>query len=742
MGPDPQWGEPQVNPIDNTFDQIANSWKVRVNHDYVFSPQLINHVTVSLDRYINRGQNKTFGQGWADQLGHHRAPRRRRLVPVDQLQRRHGVAGQSRPRLRRGLARLRLGRHAEPDVVGRQAHHEVRRRSSAESGVDRFFSGGRAGTFNVQQLHHQPAQLSRRSARGATRSPASCSATSSSTSAVIPVDTSLELEPLRAVRPGRVARDADPDALVRTALGLPAAVSARPTIRSARSCRTSPIPARPDCRARWRSRPRTSTRYGHSFQDNWYGGFGPRLGIGYIADAEDDPARLLGAVLQRHRQPELGDAGRLPVQPVVLRRRTTSRRCSTGTTRRSRRRSAVRRALDPSFANGQAVTYTPPDAARLPLRAELQRSAWRASWTAASRVDLSYIGSRSSHLALPANNSELNYVPLEYLALGNLLFQPITSAAAANAGFVEPFPGFANQLGANTVAAVAQAVPAVHVDHGQLDPPDGRRGALRLGAGQGDPARVQGPVDRVVLHMDAEQEQHELHDRRIPANARSAIDPGTPPHIFSFSWTYELPFGRDKTFLSGDSGFVSAHRSRAGRSPGRCATSRAAALAITATNNLVAARLHHQVRRPRRRTWTSTRMSRRLRSRDGSLPELGGVRRAGRLRAGQHRRSARLRARLPAEVGGVLAGAAAQRSATGSARRRYGLLEPVQLRALERSQHEHLVRRAVRVGDRHPGCAHHADQRVVPVLERSLSGPVDAQTLRSAGPCLFPTDRS
>ena len=69
MGPYPEWGEPQVNPIDNTFDQIANSWKVRVNHDYVINSNLINHITFSVDRYINRGANKTAGQGWNDTLG-------------------------------------------------------------------------------------------------------------------------------------------------------------------------------------------------------------------------------------------------------------------------------------------------------------------------------------------------------------------------------------------------------------------------------------------------------------------------------------------------------------------------------------------------------------------------------------------------------------------------------------------------------------------------------------------------
>ncbi|MEP6960537.1 MAG: carboxypeptidase regulatory-like domain-containing protein, partial [Acidobacteriota bacterium] len=65
----PAWGAPQTNPLDNVFDQIANSWKIRLNHDYVVSPTIINHVTLSVDRYYNRGLNKTNGQGWDTKLG-------------------------------------------------------------------------------------------------------------------------------------------------------------------------------------------------------------------------------------------------------------------------------------------------------------------------------------------------------------------------------------------------------------------------------------------------------------------------------------------------------------------------------------------------------------------------------------------------------------------------------------------------------------------------------------------------
>ena len=69
LGPKPAWGDAQVNPLDWITDQVANSWKVRFNHDYVINPQMLNHVVVSVDRYVNRGGLKTVGQGWNNTLG-------------------------------------------------------------------------------------------------------------------------------------------------------------------------------------------------------------------------------------------------------------------------------------------------------------------------------------------------------------------------------------------------------------------------------------------------------------------------------------------------------------------------------------------------------------------------------------------------------------------------------------------------------------------------------------------------
>jgi hypothetical protein len=65
----PAFGSDQTNPLDYTTDQIANSWKVRLNDNYILTPTMINYVALSFDRYYNQEFNKTTGQGWDRKLG-------------------------------------------------------------------------------------------------------------------------------------------------------------------------------------------------------------------------------------------------------------------------------------------------------------------------------------------------------------------------------------------------------------------------------------------------------------------------------------------------------------------------------------------------------------------------------------------------------------------------------------------------------------------------------------------------
>jgi len=69
-------------------------------------------------------------------------------------------------------------------------------------------------------------------------------------------------------------------------------------------------------------------------------------------------------------------------------------------------------------------------------------------------LEVSYVGTKGTHLTLPANINQLND---SYLGLGAaLLNSNINSPAVVAAGFTAPWPGFASALGAN--ATLAQAL--------------------------------------------------------------------------------------------------------------------------------------------------------------------------------------------------------------------------------------------------------------------------------------------
>ena len=579
MGPDAKWGEPQVNPIDNQFDQIANSWKARVNHDYVVNSNLINHVTFSLDRYINRGQNKTYGQGWVQQLGITGIPDDDGSFPSINYS-----GGTASP--------ANLGRAYDEDwrdfgwgvnqsLTWSLGKHTMKFGGEVGySGVNRFFSGGRAGTFNFSSFTtSQPNSPSFGSWGNSFAS--LLLGDVSSTTAVIPVATRLRLS-----RYAAFAQD-EWRATSKLTLSYGLRWDIQPPYREADDQLSTFLPNIPNPAAAGLpgALAFASTdvdTYGHSFQDTWYGGFGPRLGLGYSLT----PKTILRASWGMYYN---GTGNQNSVTPVGYQSSPSFSSPNNFAPVFNWNKEPFPQtfrlppALDPSFANGQAVTYTPSDASRLPLVQSFNLGVARDLGKGLS-LDLSYIGSRSSHLALPANNSDLNFVPIQYLPLGNLLFQPINSAAAAAAGFRSPFPGFENQLGANTVAQSLKAYPqytTIRADSTRLMEGRAEYDSVQIKANQ----RFSRGLSVVSFYTWMRNRSNTNYTVPYPGERPLAIDPGTPPHIFSFSWTYELPFGRDRKFLSGDSGIVSAIVS-GWNLAGALRYQSGSALAITAANNL------------------------------------------------------------------------------------------------------------------------------------------------------------
>ena len=200
-------------------------------------------------------------------------------------------------------------------------------------------------------------------------------------------------------------------------------------------------------------------------------------------------------------------------------------------------------------------------------------------------VDLSYIGSRSTHQGFPPANSQVNYVPLDQLALGNVLLQPINSAVAAAAGFVEPFPGFANQLGANTVAQSLKPYPqytSVTAANARLTEGEGRYHSIQL---RGNKRFSDDGLSLVSFLTWMKNESNTNYTLPYPGDRTLRVDPGTPPWVFGASWAYELPMGSGRRYLTRTSSVVSAVIS-GWQVAGSVRYQSGAALTITSNNNL------------------------------------------------------------------------------------------------------------------------------------------------------------
>lgn len=575
MGPDPEWGKEQTNPIDNTFDQIANSWKVRVNHDYVMRSNLINHVTFSLDRYINRGANKTAGQGWASKLGITGLPDDDGAFPSINFS--GGTAAPANLNRAYDENWKDFGWGVNQSLTWSVGSHTMKFGGEiGEMRVNRFFSGGRAGTFNFTALTTSAGS----SGAGGNAFASFLLGDVSSASALIPTEYTLNLR-----RYAAFAQDewrATPNLTVSYGLRW----DYQPPYREKDNQISTFLPdlANPAAGGRPGALAYASTNvdeYGYSFQDKWLTGFGPRLGIGYMLTPKTNVRASWGLYYG-------GTGNQNTLSPVGYQASAAFQSPNNyapifNWTSQSFPQSFNRPpSTDPSFANGQAVTYTTPDAARLPkVQSFTVGMARELGW--GLTMDLSYIGSRSSYVVLPAVNSEINYVPLQYLALGNLLFQPITSPAAAAAGFQPPFPAFVNQLGANTVAASLKPYPqytTIRADSTRLMEGKSRYDSIQVKATQ----RLTGGLQIVTFYTYMRNKSNTNYTPQYPGDLPLLIDPGTNPHIFSFSWTYDLPFGRDKKFLS-DPGVLSAILS-GWRFSGALRYQSGAALTITATNNL------------------------------------------------------------------------------------------------------------------------------------------------------------
>jgi hypothetical protein len=163
-------------------------------------------------------------------------------------------------------------------------------------------------------------------------------------------------------------------------------------------------------------------------------------------------------------------------------------------------------------------------------------------------LEASYVGVKGTRLGTGLFN--INEVDPRYLSLGATLTQNIASPAAAAAGITAPYPGFRGSVSQalrpfpQYLSISNNANPNGNSTYHALQTKIERRfaaGLTLLGAytraktiSDGDIAAGGGPSGQT------------FYNRRL----EKAISTNDVPHVVAISYTYELPFGRGKPFLS------------------------------------------------------------------------------------------------------------------------------------------------------------------------------------------------
>jgi hypothetical protein len=209
--------------------------------------------------------------------------------------------------------------------------------------------------------------------------------------------------------------------------------------------------------------------------------------------------------------------------------------------------------IDPTVQNGSDVRTIGPGDGRPPYFQNFQFSIQQ---EVAPRlvVEAAYVGVKGTRLG--TNLFSINQVDPSYLSLGPLLTQQVDSPAAIAAGIQKPYPTFRG-----TVAQALRPYPQyLAVDNNTNPNGNSTYHALQL--------KVDKRLSNGLTLLGSYTWSKNISDGDIAAGGgpggqtfynrrlEKAISTNDIPHVAAISYTYELPFGPGKPFLSG--GGVSA----------------------------------------------------------------------------------------------------------------------------------------------------------------------------------------
>jgi hypothetical protein len=207
--------------------------------------------------------------------------------------------------------------------------------------------------------------------------------------------------------------------------------------------------------------------------------------------------------------------------------------------------------IEPTLQNGQGATTSFREASSNIPYAQQWNLTLERQFTNSLSVSAAYVANKSTHVR--DSNFDINQVPTSYLSLGNLLRQNINSPAAQAAGFREPFPGFAALLGARATVAQALRPFPQYTGVGVVGSAFGNSSyhSFQLKVDKRFSKGLSGTLAYTASKMlaDARMYTTAANGFRQDFNKREkAIYPTDQPQILTFSYYYELPVGRGKTY--------------------------------------------------------------------------------------------------------------------------------------------------------------------------------------------------
>lgn len=560
--------DPRV--LEGYEDQTVSSQTWRLNHDYIFSPTLLNHVTVGADRYVNAYLNGSIGQGWNKPLGITGMPEDLGPLPYVTFtggtgsplslgRTSHGLTAQTRYSISESLTWIR-GRHTMKFGFYHWRYHDNRRNQSSTAGSFTFSN----------QMTSQPNSSNLSSWGSSFASFLLGEVRTASTSLQNTLGHRFRSYALFAQDDWRLTNKFTLSYGLRWDVA-PAFFEVQDKISSFSPSVMNPVGVYGALLFGGSGPNRAGTR----FTETWMNGFGPRLGLAYMLNSKtvlrasagiyySDQPMTGGYTAGFTSSPSFGSADNFT--PVY--------NWGTGSFPQNFGRPPF---LSPDFQNNQSITWLLPSGSRLPQILSWTFGIQRELMSNLS-LDLAYIGSHSTHLAA---GTDFNFVDMKYLSLGSLLTQRMGTPGAAPANVPMPFPTFPT-FSSNTVAQALKPFPQyTSVGTGGTNDPVGN---ARFNSLQVKVTKRYSSGLTLLAFWTWMKNMSSLQSRQYPAYRPVTYSGDSPPHALVISMSYELPFGPRKKFLSSNA--VLGHIVGGWNVSGYYRRSSGSAMSFSASNNL------------------------------------------------------------------------------------------------------------------------------------------------------------